>query len=116
VCGDERRIRDPRHVLEPGAVQVREVDEDSEAVARAHERLPVVGQAGTRVGRGGVHEGHARRIAVRAAPREAERAQAAFVPRRELVLPADRLRALEVQHREDAVVQDQVLGRAGDAQ
>jgi hypothetical protein len=100
VRGDERRSARRRHVPEPARVEVREVDQDSQLGARAHERPPRVGQPRPLVRRAGEPERHAGRVRVRPAPHQTERAHPGGVQHLELVeRRPDRLGPFDVQDR-----------------
>ena len=71
---DERLVGDLGGVPEPALVEVGEVDEDPERVARPHQRAAGVREPRADVGRGGRRERHAVPERVGPAPREAERA------------------------------------------
>ena len=86
-------------------VEVREVDEDPELLARAHERAAGVGQAAL--------GGHAVGERVRPAPRGADRAQPERVERgQQLEAGVDRLGALDVHDGEHVLAELEVAGRA----
>ena len=118
VGGDERPVGDLRDVPEPALVEVREVDEDPELVARLHERAAGVREPGADVGGGdGRRERDAVAEGVRPAPRDAERAQAARVQVGQVAQPGlDRLGALDVHDGLDRAGQLEVGGLAHDAQ
>ena len=81
---------------------MRDVDEDAELVARAHERAAGVGQAGPGIGRCGEPERNALCERVRARPDDADRAEAALVPVLQVrQVLGDRLGALHVHDRRD---------------
>ena len=99
------RCVDRGHVPEAALVEVREVDEDAELLARAHERAAGVGQAAL--------GGHAVGERVRPAPRRADRAQPERVQRgQQLEAGVDRLGALDVHDGEDGAAELEVAGRA----
>ena len=100
VGGDERLVRQRGDVAEAGGVEVREVEEDAEAVAGAHQLLAGGGQARALVGVAGEAEGDADAEGVRPRPHRAERAQAGGVEHLEPAeVGADRLGPLDVEDR-----------------
>ena len=106
---DQRALGDRGHVPEAALVQMREVDEDAQLLARAHERAPGVGQAAL--------GGHAVGKRVRPAPRRADRPQPERVQRRQqLEAGVDRLGALDVHDGDDFLAELEVAGRARHAQ
>ncbi len=109
VRGDDRRVRGAHDVPEPGLVQMRDVDQDAEAVARADEAEPRRGQSRAGVGRGGKPERDALGEGVRPRPDDADRPEPPVVPALEVgEVRGERLGALEVHDRVDAAGQDVV--------
>ena len=102
VRRDERRKRERRDVPEPRLVQMREVDEDAEAVAGVHELPPRVCEPGPRIRRRGELERHTLGECVRPRPDEADRAHAALVPALEIgEIGGEWVGAFEVHDRGD---------------
>ena len=102
VRRDDRAVGDLGHVPEPALVQVRDVDEDAELVARTHQRAAGVGQAGAGVRRRGKPERDAFGERVRARPDDADRAQPARIPVLQVrQVFGDRLSAFDVHDRGD---------------
>ena len=97
---DQRRLRQPGDVPKALLVEVREVDQDAELVAGAHQRPAEIGEAGAGIGRARELERHAVAEGVGPAPHQAERAQAGLIEDLERVEPGiDRLGALDVKDR-----------------
>src|SRR5437868_14303854 len=100
VAGDQGRLRQFRDVPEASLVEMREVDQDPEAVALGYEAAVGRRQPLADVGRRGEAEGDALCECVRPAPDKADRAQPALVALREVPeLRLDRLGPLEGQDR-----------------
>jgi hypothetical protein len=96
----QRHVGERGHVPEASLVEVREVHQDAEAVALAHQVPARARETGAGVGRGPKAEGDAVSVGVRAAPHEAERTQPHPVEILERArVGAEVLRPLEVQDR-----------------
>ena len=115
---DQRRRRDRRHVVEALGVEVREVDEDAQLVAGPDQLAPERRQPRPGVGVARIAERHAVPEDRRPAPDRPERAQPRRMQEMERIeIGPDRLGALHVHHRRDAVPghgRADLRGRAAD--
>src|SRR5262245_63017699 len=97
---DEGRIADSGNVPESAFVEVRQVDQNLQAVAGPDQLLAKVRQTGSRVGRRGTEEWHAMRERIRPAPDGAERAKSGLIQHVEdLEILINCFRALDVKDR-----------------
>ncbi|QTK82616.1 Hypothetical protein AT6N2_L1925 [Agrobacterium tumefaciens] len=99
MAGDQRLVSGLCHIPEAFFGNMREVDENAEAIAFLHQRKTGIGKTGRGVGRHGIGKRNAMAENIVPAPHRAERAQAGGIKHFQRVeIGADRLAAFHMQH------------------